>query len=151
MRAETAYAGRTRSPNRRSLLVLVQLTDLQLADTASPGRFEFFEYLRGMPNVGAFIPAQRPQEALALHAVEAMARSIRACGGSPDTGAPLGLAICTGDNVDNAQLNELTWYLTLLAGGRLSPTLRKPALRRRAATETGRTMLYWHPDGGPDS
>jgi metallophosphoesterase (TIGR03767 family) len=149
VRAETADAGRTRSPKRRSLLVLVQLTDLQLADTASPGRFEFFEYLRGMPNVGAFIPAQRPQEALALHAVEAMARSIRACGGSPDTGAPLGLAICTGDNVDNAQLNELTWYLTLLAGGRLSPT-SKAGLYEGVQRGDWPDELYWHPDGGSD-
>ena len=99
----------------------MQLTDLQLADVASPGRFEFFEYLRGMPGVGAFIPAQRPQEALAVHAVEAMGRAIRNLGGSPDTGAALGLAVCTGDNVDNAQLNELTWYLSLLAGGCRSP------------------------------
>ncbi|MGD0595034.1 MAG: TIGR03767 family metallophosphoesterase [Acidimicrobiales bacterium] len=150
VRAE-AYAnvGRTQAPNRRSLLVLVQLTDLQLADTASPGRFEFLEYLRGLPGVGAFSPGQRPQEALGVHAVEAMARSIRTCGGSPDTGAPLGLAICTGDNVDNAQLNELTWYLTLLAGGRLSP-LSERRLYEGVQRGDWPNDLYWHPDGGHD-
>lgn len=134
---------------RRSLLVLVQLTDLQIADVASPGRFEFFEQLRGRPHVGAFIPAQRPQEALTVHAVEAMARSIRAAGASPDTGAPIELAVCTGDNVDNAQLNELTWYLSLLTGGPLHPSSGSGRYEGvQSADWPGE--LYWHPDGGPD-
>ncbi len=141
--------GGGRAARRRSLLVLVQLTDLQIADVASPGRFEFFERLRGQPHVGAFIPAQRPQEALTVHAVEAMARSIRSQVGSPDTGAPLDLALCTGDNVDNAQLNELTWYLSLLAGGPLQPasgTGRHEGVQSAAWPDE----RYWHPDGGPD-
>lgn len=139
-------SGRSR---RSSLLLLVQLTDLQLADVASPGRFEFFEYLRGAPGVGAFVPAQRPQEALALHAVEAMARSIRALGGSPDTGAALGLALCTGDNIDNAQMNELTWFLRLLAGGRLEPTAHEGRYEGVQASDWP-NELYWHPEGGRD-
>jgi metallophosphoesterase (TIGR03767 family) len=150
VRTETsAEVGRSQRPKRRSLLVLVQLTDLQLADTASPGRFEFFEYLRGVPGTGAFIPAQRPQEALAVHVVEAMARSIRTFGGSPDTGARLGLAICTGDNVDNAQLNELTWYLRLLTGGSLLPT-SEARLYEGVQRSDWPGELCWHPDGGSD-
>jgi metallophosphoesterase (TIGR03767 family) len=78
-----------------------------------------------------------------------MARSIRACGISSDTGAPLGLAICTGDNVDNAQLNELTWYLALLAGGRLSPTA-DGAFYEGVQAPGWPNDLYWHPDGGSD-
>lgn len=150
LRRETNVArDRSRSVQRHSLLVLVQLTDLQLADVASPGRFEFFEYLRGMPGAGTFIPAQRPQEALGVHAVEAMARAIRGVGGSPETGAPLGLAICTGDNVDNAQLNELTWFLTLLAGGRVALS---PDGRPLESVQNGNwpNDLYWNPDGGGD-
>ena len=150
VRAEKlADGGRTPRLERRSLLVLVHLTDLQLVDAGSPGRFEFFEYLRGVPGVGAFIPAQRPQEVLAVHAVEAMARSIRDCGGSPDTGAPLSLAVCTGDNLDNAQLNELTWYLGLLAGGRISPTAAS-RLYEGVQAPGWPNDLYWHPDGGAD-
>lgn len=134
---------------RQSLLVLVQMTDLQLADTASPGRFEFFEYLRGVPGMGAFVPAQRPQEALAVQAVEAMSRAISGWDGSRDTGAPLGLALCTGDNIDNAQLNELTWFLTLLGGGRISFGAGD---RRYEGVQSAAWAndLYWHPDGGPD-
>jgi metallophosphoesterase (TIGR03767 family) len=150
VRAETlADSGQPRRLRRRSLVLLVHLTDLQLADAGSPGRFEFFEYLRGMPDVSAFIPAQRPQELLAPHAVEAMARSIRTCGGSPDTGAPLDLAICTGDNLDNAQLNELTRYLSLLAGGRVSP-ISGSRLYEGVQAAGWQNDLYWHPDGGAD-
>ncbi|MDA8266106.1 MAG: TIGR03767 family metallophosphoesterase [Actinomycetota bacterium] len=134
---------------RRSLLLLVQLTDLQLADTASPGRFEFFEYLRGLPGTSAFIPAHRPQEALAFHAVDAMARAIRTCGGSPDTGAPIGLALCTGDNIDNAQLNELTWFLSLIAGGRVE-LAGTGGHYEGVQSAMWPSDLYWHPDGGAD-
>ncbi|MHB1510666.1 MAG: TIGR03767 family metallophosphoesterase [Acidimicrobiales bacterium] len=141
--------GSEQARRRRSLLLLVQLTDLQLADTASPGRFEFFEYLRGRPGTAAFIPAHRPQEALAFHAVDAMARAIRTCGGSPDTGAPIGLALCTGDNIDNAQLNELTWFLSLLAGGRLEFPGRDGRYEGVQAASWP-NELYWHPDGGAD-
>lgn len=134
---------------RRSLLVLVQLTDLQLADVQSPARFEFFEALRGQPGVGAFVPAQRPQELLGLHALDAMASSIRAGGISPDTGAPLGLALCTGDNVDNAQLNELTWFLSLLSGGEVNPDSGGP-VHEGVQAPGWPADLYWHPEAGAD-
>lgn len=135
---------------RRSLLVLVHVTDLQLADVASPGRFEFFEQLRGRPgDLTPFVPAQRPQEALCLHAVDTMARTLGRVGSSPDTGAAIGLAVCTGDNIDNAQLNELTWFMTLLAGGELVPSAGGPSYEGVQAADWP-SDLYWHPDPGPD-
>jgi hypothetical protein len=57
-----------RGSGATSLLRLVHLTDFQLADVASPGRFEFFEELAGRAAAEAFVPAQRAQEVLALHA-----------------------------------------------------------------------------------
>jgi hypothetical protein len=46
-----------------SVLHLGHLTDFQIADVQSPGRFEFFEQLRGRPGDESFVPAFRPQEA----------------------------------------------------------------------------------------
>ena len=109
-----------RIASSRSLVYLVHLTDLQLADVHSPGRFEFIEELRGVPGAGPLVPAQRPQEALAPHAVAEMVREIRRRLESPDTGAPLALALSTGDSIDNAQWNELEWYLSLMGGGSVS-------------------------------
>ncbi len=102
------------------MVYLLHLTDLQLADVHSPGRFEFFEAYRGLPGSELLIPAQRPYEALAPHAVAEMVREVGRHLESPDTGAPLALALSTGDGIDNAQWNELQWYLSLLAGGSVS-------------------------------
>ena len=143
----TGHAGN--GAKSRSLLALAHVTDLQLADAESPGRFEFLEALRGRPGVGAFVPAQRPQEVLTVHAVEAVASAIGAFGGTEETGAPVGLVLSTGDNVDNAQLNELTWYLTLLGGGHLLPSSGGPAYEGVQAASWA-DDLFWHPDPGPD-
>jgi len=134
---------------RRSMLFLVQLTDLQLADARSPGRFEFFEYLRGRTGVHSYVPAQRPQEVLGPWACDLMASTIASLRESPDTGVPLGLALCTGDNLDNAQLNELTWFVALLGGGPLDPASGGPGYEG-VQSPAWPSDLYWHPDPGTD-
>ncbi len=100
---------------------LVQLTDFQIADVASPTRFEFAERHATDPNFSEFIPAQRPQETLVRPALATLAATIRTLGPSPRTGTAPQLAIATGDVIDNAQANELEWYLALLDGGEVGP------------------------------
>jgi hypothetical protein len=99
-----ASAPRASGPGR-PLLCLVHLTDLQLADVQSPARFEFLNRYFADPRYAEIIPVYRPQEALAAHAVHAMLRTVSAARG-PATGAPLRLAVTTGDAIDNAQWNE---------------------------------------------
>ena len=55
--AGPAGVGSALGAGATSLLRLVHLTDLQLADVESPGRFEFFEELAGRPGAEAFVPA----------------------------------------------------------------------------------------------
>lgn len=141
-----ARPGAMTAPRRRSLLHLGHVTDLQLADVSSPGRLEFLEALRGLPGTSSFIPAQRPQESLVAHAFDSLLRRLEASI-SPETGAPVDLVVSTGDNIDNAQWNELEWYLGLLGGGSLDLSGGR-AYEGVQAGETGE--LYWHPDGGPD-
>ena len=100
-----------------ALLCLVHLTDVQLADVQSPTRFEFLNRYFADPRYAEIIPVQRPQEALTAHAVDAMLRTVNALRG-PATGAPLRLAVTTGDAIDNAQWNELQTFLALLEIGR---------------------------------
>jgi metallophosphoesterase (TIGR03767 family) len=132
-----------------SLLHIGHLTDLQLADVQSPGRFEFFERLRGTPGAEAYVPSWRPQEALAPHAIAAMVATLSSSPLSAETGAPLGLCISTGDSLDNAQLNELRWFLTLLAGGTFTPNSGGAAYQG-AQSAGWSPRAYWSPEPGPD-
>lgn len=138
--------GELRPGRRRSLLHIAHVTDMQLADVASPGRFEFFESLRGLPGTGAFIPAQRPQESLAAYAIDATLRRIERAQ-SQETGAPVDLVVSTGDAIDNAQWNELLAYLALLGGGEVALF---PGGRYAGVQQRGESELYWQPEGGGD-
>ncbi|MHB1986491.1 MAG: TIGR03767 family metallophosphoesterase [Acidimicrobiales bacterium] len=142
-------ARRLRAPHSsRSVFHLAHVTDLQLADLQSPGRFEFFESLRGLPATASFVPAQRPQEGLLVHAFDSMVRSIELAREGHETGAPVELVISTGDNLDNAQWNELEWYLALLGGGEVDLGRGRPYRGVQAAEWPNE--LFWHPEGGPD-
>ena len=138
-------------PGRRLVPVvnLGHLTDIQLADVQSPGRFEFFERLRGRPGAGSYVPAWRPQEALAAQAVAAMVAAVNGLPSSAETGASVGLCISTGDNLDNAQLNELEWVLALLGGGRVCTQSGGPAYEGTQAPGW-QPAAYWCPEPGPD-
>ena len=74
---------------------------MQIADVQSPARMEFLEALPQRELLEPFLPAHRPYEALAVHAVDAVVRTVRALPPSPVTGAPVALAVTTGDAVDN--------------------------------------------------
>ena len=129
----------------RPLLCLVHLTDVQLADVQSPTRFEFLNRYFADPRYAEIIPVQRPQEALTAHAVDAMLRTVNALHG-PATGAPLRLAVTTGDAIDNAQWNELQAFLTLLDGASSGRAPAAPATREssrwagRTASSGNRTV-----------
>jgi hypothetical protein len=108
-----------RAERRRSLAYFAQLTDFQLADEESPARVEMVD--RGASS------AFRPMEAFAPHAIDLSLRQVNAfADASPvkqgdGTGAPMSLALITGDNSDNQQRNETVWVRQLLEGGQLDP------------------------------
>jgi metallophosphoesterase (TIGR03767 family) len=121
VRNDLALPRSGRLARRRSLLYFAQLTDFQLADEESPARAEVLD-LAGSP----FQSAWRPQEALAPHTVDEVVRQINRFGRSPlrhrrSRHANLALTITTGDSADNQQVNEVSWVVRLLEGGRLNP------------------------------
>jgi metallophosphoesterase (TIGR03767 family) len=135
---------------RSSLLHFAQITDLHLVDTKSPGRYEFMAQFYGGPDIlHLVLPACRPQETLALHACEMTIRALNRIGGSPETGAPLQFVISTGDNIDNAQRNELTWFTKLMAGGKVAANSGGPTYEGVQSPQWN-DLHYWHPDPGPD-
>jgi metallophosphoesterase (TIGR03767 family) len=149
VRDDLAGESRALSHELVSLVNIGHLTDMQIADVQSPARFEFFEQLRGLQGAGNYVPAWRPQEALVTHAVAAMVETINRLATSPETGANLGLCVSTGDSLDNAQLNELQWFLSLLGGGTVVPNSGGPTYQGVQAVDW-EPALYWRPDPSQD-
>ena len=132
------------------LLAVAHLSDLHVCDHQSPARVEFLDrwadpdspILEQLGEVGAY----RTNELLNVQVVEACVRAVNAVAAGPVTGAPLDLAISTGDNTDNSQANELSWYLDLLDGGRVHPDSGDLTRYEGIADDVVWDERYWHPD-----
>lgn len=134
---------------RRSLLNFVHLTDIHLIDAQSPARVEFLDRYSDLEMVCDPVPfesAFRPQETLTLHVLEAMNRRIRTIRRGPVSRVPFAFAMCTGDNIDNEQFNELRWFIDVMDGGRrVAANSGGPIYEGVQAAVFG-NQEYWHPD-----
>jgi metallophosphoesterase (TIGR03767 family) len=149
LREELAAARAGRVGRRRSLVSFVHLTDQHIIDVQSPSRVEFLD--RAADGRCGRVPvssAHRPQEAASARIADAMLRRVRAISVSPVTGAPISAAICTGDNTDNQQRNELDVFLGIMNGGRVLPQSGDPA--RYEGVQASGDRSYWHPDPAVD-
>jgi hypothetical protein len=82
----------------------VHLADTQLSDDESPARLVDFDHIQS----GAF----RPEEAYLCRMLNATVRTINRL----HVDLPLDFVLLGGDNTDNAQTNELEWFLGILGG-----------------------------------
>lgn len=159
VRDDLVAARRGREGRRVPLVSFLHLTDFQFPDVQSPARVEFLDRAADEPTPSFLGSAHRPQEALVIHACEAMNRQANAVGLGPVTGRPLDLTVCTGDNFDNAQLNELQWFLRLMNGGEVVPNSGDPDVFESVQSFDGPLDYdphYYHPDPvrdprGPDN
>ncbi|MFN2561362.1 MAG: TIGR03767 family metallophosphoesterase [Jatrophihabitans sp.] len=140
---------------RVALAAFAQLTDMHLIDAQSPARVEFLDRLNDPDSPLAssvpFSSAYRPWEMLTVQVAEAMVQQINAmAGGAPVTGRPLDFSVCTGDNVDNKQYNELRWHIDVLDGGKtVRPDSGSTARWEGVGDRYDFDTSYWHPDGKP--
>ena len=149
VREELVAAERGRRATRASLLSFVHLTDQHIIDTQSPSRVEFLDrYADNECEPIPFSSAHRPQEAACARVADAMLRRLRRIRVSPVTGAPIRAAICTGDNTDNMQVNELEWFLRLMNGGRVAANSGDPT--KYEGVQSFGDLSYWHPDPSVD-
>ena len=77
--------------------------------------------------------------------VDACVRAVNEVERGPVFGAPLDLAVVTGDNTDNSQSNELDWYLTLLDGGRVEPDSGDRSRYEGVADDAVADERFWRP------
>ncbi len=101
-----------------SLLSLLVMSDIQVVDTLSPARCEWVELLASEPLWQPMLHMHRPYEALTHWAFAAHVDAARRNPHAPGSPRPYDLCLCLGDNIDNAQRNELDAFLDILAGGR---------------------------------
>src|SRR4051794_37226718 len=148
VREDLAAAASDAPARRRSLLAFAHVTDLQLADVQSPGRFEYCNRHVEDPRFRHLVPMHRPQEALGARAVQAMVETLNSVPHGPVQGGDVELVLTTGDAVDNAQWNEVRMFLALLEGGRVRPGSGGPRYEGVQSPTWGDDS-YWRPDGSP--
>ncbi len=134
--------------NPKTLVRFVHLTDTQLVDDESPAR----NCVLDMPGTvnGAF----RPQEGYGCQLLDAAVKAINAL----NTTEPIDFVLTGGDNVDNAQRNEIQWFGKILNGGPVecdsgADDGDKPGLvfpQKRPFTAAGLTVPWYWVTGNHD-
>ena len=129
----------------RSLLSVLHLSDAHVIDTASPARCEWVELLGQDPHWAPLLHMHRPYEALTHWTLAAHVERARQRGAAHGSDRPFDLAISTGDNIDNAQHNELDTYLRIMAGGKTHMSAAGGV--HQPSTELGSgPWPFWCPD-----
>jgi len=122
VRTDLAEALAGREGRRRSLIVFHHLSDFRIVDEESPLRSEWVDACEPAISTGAF----RPQESLSLQAASAMITQANLLDRSPVTGRSIDFALHTGNAADNAQFNELRWFINLMDGVEVLPDSGSP-------------------------
>ena len=122
VRTDLAAAEAGREERRRSLVAFHHFSDFRLVDEESPLRSEWVDSCPTGFSTSAF----RPHEALSLVAAAAVVAQANRIDRSPATGRPVDFAVHTGNAADNAQYNELRWFLDLMDGRPLRPDSGSP-------------------------
>jgi metallophosphoesterase (TIGR03767 family) len=145
LRTDLADPASPRTGPRRSLVHFVHLTDQHVTDAQSPLRLPFVRALERECTTSD-LPAKsahRHHELAGAHIMDAMNAKARAISFSPVTGAPLQAAITTGDNIDNAQHNELDLHIGVMNGGPVDPDSGGDGYE---GVQRSGDLAYWHPD-----
>ncbi len=136
VRQELAAGQSGRESKRTALACFVQTTDIHITDVQSPARFEYVHPIQG--------PAYRPQEALGTQGAVALVNRINQVARGPFTGRRFDAVVSTGDNTDNHEEIELSWFLRLMSGGEITPNTG--ARDRFEGVQALGSDLYWRPE-----
>lgn len=120
----TDLGGTLPTASGHPLLCLLHLSDAHVIDTVSPARCEWIELLSGDPYWAGLLHMHRPYEALTHWVLAAHVERLRQHPLAPWSQQAYDLALCTGDNIDNAQANELQVFVNILGGGRAALSAR---------------------------
>ena len=145
----TELGGAVPAGRGTALLSLFLMSDVQVMDTASPARCEWVELLAHDPQWQPLLHMHRPYEAMTHWALAAHVERVRRTPVAPWSRRPYDLCVSLGDNIDNAQHNELDAFLTILAGGRAQLSARGGVHEASGELGSG-PWPYWCPEAGVD-
>ena len=143
VRTEMARPAEGREDRRIVIAAFVHLTDQHLIDAQCPGRVEFLDPLDPL-----FQGGYRPQELLTTQVATSMVERVNQLGAGPVTGRALDCAVCTGDNIDNQQLNEMQWLIGILDGGTITPDSGDLGTYEGTQDGVDPRAIWWHPEPG---
>jgi metallophosphoesterase (TIGR03767 family) len=131
------------------LITIAHLSDPHICDAQSPARAEFLDRWADpdspvrddLDEVGCY----RAQELLTAQVAEAMVSAVNRAAVGAVARSPIDLTIVTGDNTDNAQANELSWYVGLLDGGEVRPD-SGDRTRWEGVGGLSPDERFWHPE-----
>ncbi len=148
--------GNSPSKDAKPLLSFIHISDLHICDAQSPARVELMDRFADPHNpTSEMIPlvgAYRAQEIMTTQTLETMVRTINSISTGKHSERPIDFVIATGDVTDNAQANELEWYLTIMDGGLVHPDSGDNEHWEGVASTDPKTYdrSYWNPEGTPD-
>ena len=150
--AGETHLGEIPDSRAESIATLIHTSDWHICDAESPARQEYLDrYFDPDSEYRAeigFIGTYRAQEAFTLHVGKAWIDALNEISSGPVLGNPVDAVVITGDVSDNAQKNELDWYLTLLDGGEIDPSGGRAESEWVGASGTHTwDERYWHPSG----
>ena len=133
-----------------TLLSMIHISDLHVLDAASPARAEWVELEAHEPLWRPLLHLHRPYDTLTAWALHAHVDAIADDPTGPTTGRTFDIAVSSGDNIDNAQRNELDAYLAIVAGGIANVDAHGSA-QDVSTSEFPDPWPYWSPDASvPD-
>ena len=105
------------SSNAKSLLSLIHISDLHICDAQSPARLEVLDRFADPHNPTSeqikLVGNYRAQEIMTTQTLDCMVQTVNSIEISPISKRKIDAVVVTGDVIDNAQKNELSWYKNL--------------------------------------
>ena len=138
------------------ILSLIHISDLHICDAQSPARVELMDRFADphhpMSEYVPFVGAYRAQEIMTAQTLETVVQTVNKIKTGLYSDRPIDAVVATGDVTDNAQGNELDWYLTLMDGGSVHPDSGDLAKWEGVAQEDPALYdpFYWNPEGTPE-
>ena len=143
------------SSNAKSLLSLIHISDLHICDAQSPARLEVLDRFADPHNPTSeqikLVGNYRAQEIMTTQTLDCMVQTVNSIEISPISKRKIDAVVVTGDVIDNAQKNELSWYKNLLDGGVVNPNSGDADNWEGVCTTdvANYDRSYWNPEGAP--